>query len=159
MGLEKAKTGGKKPKKGAQAEAPPAIEKCTVLVAKEYPEFQRKCLEILNTFEFDEENNIQGEYIKTIKESFDKKQGGLAMKFVAFQLNIAKEQGKEAALRLEASFDEVECIQQNKAFLFENMPSIKDISVILNSSEEAQNVGTPQLREGAAPSKPAIFFS
>lgn len=40
------------------------------------------------------------------------------MKFVGFQLNIAKTAGKEAALRLEASFDEIECIEQNKNFLF-----------------------------------------
>jgi hypothetical protein len=81
------------------------------------------------------------------------------MKFVAFQLNIAKTSGKEAALRLEASFDEVECIEQNKNFLFENMPTIKEINVIYVNSEEGQTIGTSQLREGATPSKPAVFFS
>jgi hypothetical protein len=81
------------------------------------------------------------------------------MKFVAFQLDIARNSGKEAALRLEASFDEVECIEQNKAFLFENMPTIKDIQVLLNTAEEAQTVGTAQQREASAPSKPAVFFS
>lgn len=65
----------------------------------------------MQTFEFNENNEIQGDYIKTVRESFDKKQAGLAMKFVAFQLDIAKNNGKEAALRLEASFDEVECIE------------------------------------------------
>jgi len=45
--------------------------------------------------------------VKTVKEAFpDKKQGGLAMKFVAFQLNIAKESGKDEALKLESAFDE-----------------------------------------------------
>jgi hypothetical protein len=44
------------------------------------------------------------------------------MKFVAFQLDIALTEGKEAALRLESSFDEKECIENNKGFLFENMP-------------------------------------
>lgn len=39
------------------------------------------------------------------------------------------------------------------------MPSVKDIKVIYVDSEEAQAVGTPQLREGAAPSKPAIYFA
>jgi hypothetical protein len=91
----------------------------------------------LNGFEFNEENEIQGDYITAIKDAFDKKQGGIAMKFVAFQLNIAKTAGKEAALRIEASFDEVECINQNKNFLFENIPQIKDISVIYVDSEEA----------------------
>lgn len=73
QGLEKAKTGGKKPKKGAAVEPVADLTKCTVLVAKEYPEFQRKCLEILQGFEFNEDNEIQGEYIKAIKEAFDKK--------------------------------------------------------------------------------------
>ena len=80
------------------------------------------------------------------------------MKFVSFQLNIAETQGKEAALRLEASFDEKECIENNKSFLFENMPTIKEVTVLYTDSEEAQAIGTPQLREGAAPSKPAIHF-
>jgi hypothetical protein len=35
------------------------------------------------------------------------------MSFVKFQLDIAKEAGKEAALRLEASFDEASCVQEN----------------------------------------------
>jgi len=39
QGLEKAKLGGGKKKKGAQAEPAKVIEKCTVFVAKEYPEF------------------------------------------------------------------------------------------------------------------------
>ena len=81
-----------------------------MFVAKEYPEFQKKCLEILSGFEFDENNKIQGDYIKAVRESFDKKQGGLAMKFVSFQLAIAEEVGKEAALKLEATFNEQECI-------------------------------------------------
>ena len=81
------------------------------------------------------------------------------MKFVAFQLNIAKTSGKEAALRQEASFDEIECIEQNKNFLFENIPQIKEVKVIYVSSDEAQEVGTPQIREGATPSKPVVVFS
>lgn len=81
------------------------------------------------------------------------------MKFVAYQLEIAKTAGKEAALKLEASFDEGECIEQNKPFLFENMPTIKEVVVIQNSSAEAESVGTPQQREAVAPSKPGIFFS
>lgn len=120
--FEKAKIGGKKVKKGVAAEPVNAVSKCTIMVAKEYPEFQKKCLEILQGFEFNESNEIQGDYIGTIRGSFDKKQAGLAMKFVAFQLNIAKENGKEAALKLESSFDEIECMSTNKMFLFDNMP-------------------------------------
>mmetsp|Transcript_3412 Transcript_3412/g.5764 ORF Transcript_3412/g.5764 Transcript_3412/m.5764 type:complete len:884 (-) Transcript_3412:170-2821(-) len=111
LGFEKAKTGGKKkPKKGEEVEVK-TIENCVVFVAKEYPEFQKKCLEILNGFEFDENNKIKGDHIKAIREAFDKKQGGLAMKFVSYQLNIAEQVGKEAALKLESSFDEKDCIE------------------------------------------------
>ena len=39
------------------------------------------------------------------------------------------------------------------------MPSIKDVKVLLNNSEEAKAIeGTEQLRESAAPSKPTIHF-
>lgn len=58
QGLEIAKKGGKKPKKGQAAETVAEVEKCTVLVAKEYPAFQKQCLEILSTFEFNEDNEI-----------------------------------------------------------------------------------------------------
>lgn len=127
-GLDKAKMGGKKkPKKGAEPEAPKVFEKCTVFVAKEYPEFKKQCLTILSGFEFDEDNKIVGkEYIAAISAAFDKKQAGIAMKFAAFQLGIAAIDGKEAGLRLESSFDEVDLLLKNKAFLFENMSTIKE---------------------------------
>ena len=159
-GLDKAKTGGKKkPKKGAEPEAPKVFEKCVVFVANEYPEFKKQCLTILQGFEFDEDNKIVGDHITAIREAFDKKQAGLAMKFVSFQLNIALTDGKEAALRLESAFDEKECIQQNQAFLFENMPTIKEISVMVNTSDEAKAVeGTDMVREAAEPAKPSVHF-
>lgn len=81
------------------------------------------------------------------------------MKFVSFQLNIAKESGKEAALRLESPFDEVECIESNKSFLFEKMPAIKEINILHSSSEEAAAVaGSEKVRADAAPGKPAVHF-
>lgn len=67
------------------------------------------------------------------------------MKFVAFQLGIAKESGKDEALKLESAFDERECILDNKAFLFENMPNIKKVNVFVNTSAEAKAIeGTEQ---------------
>jgi hypothetical protein len=45
--------------------------------------------------------------------------------------------GKEAALRLESLFDEQECLASNQPFLFENMPQIKEVQVLVNTSEEA----------------------
>lgn len=84
LGYEKAKTGGaKKPKKG-EAQAAASVESCTVMIAKEYPAFQKKCLQILQGFNFDENNKIQGDYIGAIRDAFDKKQAGIAMKFVSF---------------------------------------------------------------------------
>jgi len=84
LALEKAKTGGAKKKKGAAPTEAKVLENCTVFVAKEYPEFQKKCLTILQQFEFDSENKIIGDHVAAIREAFDKKQGGLAMKFVSF---------------------------------------------------------------------------
>ena len=112
LSLEKAKTGGKKKGKGP-VEAPKELSTCVVFVAKEYPEFQKKCLTILQGFEFDSENKIVGDHVAAIRDAFDKKAAGLAMKFVSFQLNIALTEGKEAALKLESSFDEKDCIEQN----------------------------------------------
>jgi len=159
-GKKKAK-GGKQPKKGeaVKTEEAKPVDHCVVFIANEYPEFQQKCLKILQGFEFDEENKIQGDHVTAIRNAFDKKEGGLAMKFVAFQLEIAKVSGKEAALRLESSFDERECIESNKAFLFENMGGIKDIKVVLNSSKEAKQYdGSQGPRSAAAPGKPAAYF-
>jgi len=74
LGLEKAKTGGKKkPKKGAAPVEAKVLENCAVFVAKEYPEFQKKCLTILQEFEFDENNKIVGDHIAAIRAAFDKK--------------------------------------------------------------------------------------
>ena len=49
QGLDAAKAGGKKKGKKGAAEAEPAkvLEKCALFVAREYPEVQKKCLEIL----------------------------------------------------------------------------------------------------------------
>ena len=90
-------------------------------------------------FEFGEDNMIQGDYLKAVREAFPKKkEAGLAMRFVAFRLNMAKEQGKEEALKLESPFDEVECIHSNQSFLFTGLVTIKDIKVMINTSKEAQ---------------------
>ena len=161
LGYDMAIKGGKKkPKKGAEAEPAKVIENCTVFTAKEYPEFQKKCLTILREFEFDADNKIVGDHVAAIRAAFEKKEAGIAMKFVSFQLAIAEENGKEAALKLEASFDEKECIEQNKAFLFENMPQIKSVKVLGNDLDEAKAIENSQAsRDSAAPGKPALFFN
>lgn len=69
------------------------------------------------------------------------------MKFVSFQLNIALTEGKEVALKLESPFDEKDLVTKNQPFLFENMPVIKKVNVLLNDCEEANLIeGTEQIR-------------
>ena len=99
---------------------------------------KKNCLEILKQFEFDENNCIIGNHIPAILGSFkEKKESNEAMKFVDFQLEIAKESGKDEALKLESPFDEEECISQNRVFLFENMPNIEEVQIMINTSNEA----------------------
>ena len=51
LALDKAKSGGKKTKKkgakGSEPEPEKPIENCAVFIGLEYPEFQRKTLEIM----------------------------------------------------------------------------------------------------------------
>ena len=114
-GIDKAKSGGKKKGKGKQPEETKEISKCYIFVAKEYPQFKKECLTILQKFEFNDDDEIQGDYTTHIKETYpgDKKKVGLAMGFVKFQLEIAKKEGKDAAIRLETSFDEVSSVKDN----------------------------------------------
>ena len=73
---------------------------------------------------------------------------------------IAKESGKDEALKLESAFDEQECIESNRTFLFEGLNTIKNIKVLVNSSDEAKAVeGSELARENAAPSNPTLNFS
>lgn len=63
-----------KPKKGKKAKGEEKkMENCAIFVALEYPEMQKQALEILNGFEFDENNKIQGNYVPIFKEKFEKK--------------------------------------------------------------------------------------
>ena len=54
------------------------------------------------------------------------------MKFAAFVLEEGKKVGKEQALQLKVPFDELAVIEGNQVFLFENMPTIKSVKVMLN---------------------------
>jgi hypothetical protein len=49
------------------------MEKCYMFVAKEWPEFKKQCLTILKDFEFNDKNEIQGDYVGAIRAAFDKK--------------------------------------------------------------------------------------
>ena len=60
---------------------------------------------------------------------------------------------------MESPYDEKELVEANKAFLFENMPTIKNIQVHFVESEEAKAVeGAEAAREAAVPGKPQVHF-
>ena len=159
LSLEKAKTGGKNKKKGKTDQPEKPIESCVVFVGLEYPEFQRKTLEIMSKYEC-KDSELVGDYMKEIRETIKGKEGGIACKFAAFTAEQIKLVGKEQAMQLNLSWSEIDLMQSSKAFLFENMPTIKSIEVMLNTDPRAQAIeNSQQIREAAVPGKPtAIFF-
>jgi hypothetical protein len=146
------KTKPKKAKKGVEEKVP---ENCALFIATEFPELQRKALEILRRFEFDASNKIQGDYVTAFKEAFDKKQNGLAMKFASFVLKEAEVIGKEEALALVSPFDEKELLERNRAFVFENFP-VKNRVIKMKTDTDIEKSET--VRESAEPGKPATLF-
>lgn len=66
LALDKAKMGGKGKKKGKQAEPEKQMENCAVFVGLEYPEFQRKVLEIMGKYECSE-GEMVGDYMTEIR--------------------------------------------------------------------------------------------
>jgi hypothetical protein len=90
-------SGGKKAKKVAKGEKPEeakSIENAAIFVGENFPEYQKKVLEILSTFEFNN-NQIQGDYVAKIRDAIKGKEGGLAMKFCAFVVKEAETVGKD----------------------------------------------------------------
>ncbi len=57
-------------------------------------------------------------------------------------------------------FDELAVIESNQVFLFENMPTIKSVKVMLNVDPAADETypDTKQVREAAVPGKPVAHF-
>jgi hypothetical protein len=51
------------------------------------------------------------------------------MKFAAFVVSEVARVGRDSALELKVPFDERELIENNRTYLFENMPGLKNISV------------------------------
>lgn len=81
------------------------------------------------------------------------------MKFAAFVLDKVPEMGKESALQLSSSFDESELIETNKAFIFENMPTVKNIKITLKSDAAIDEIPMArQVADNAVPGKPSIIF-
>ena len=116
-------------------------------------------LEVLKTFEFND-NAIQGDYISAIRNAIpDKKECGLAMKFAPFVLNEAKKVGAETAFALQMSFNEVETMKESKEFLFENMATITNVAIMKVSDEQAAAVpDSANAIAAAVPGKPQILF-
>jgi len=80
------------------------------------------------------------------------------MKFASFIKEDAKLYGKETALELTMPFDEGEIIEKSKIFVFENMPTIKNIKYYKSSEEAAETGVKAQEREKAKPGKPVAHF-
>src|SRR6056300_434094 len=75
LDFDKAKSGGKKQKKKGKGNAAPEeqkpVDSVALLVGLNFLPFQKKVLEIMAGFEWDEQNVIQGDYIKAIRECKD----------------------------------------------------------------------------------------
>jgi hypothetical protein len=113
-------------------------------------------MEMLQQFEFDENNKIQGDYISKFKEEFKGKQMGSALKFASFVIKDAENIGKDEALAIKTPFDEKAVIESNRAFVFENFP-IKNRTIHMQS-DAVEGPNAESIKEGAVPGKPGIMF-
>lgn len=140
LALDKAKSGGKKKPnkkgKGAEPEPEKPIENCAVFVGLDYPEFQKKTLQIMQKYECNA-GELVGDYMKEVRETIKGKEGGIACKFAAYVAEQVRLVGKQEAMQLNLSWSEVELLEQTKAFVFENMPGINNISIMLNNDSKA----------------------
>lgn len=99
-------------------------------------------------------------YVNAIKEKIQGPKAGLAMKFAAFVVKEATVVGKDSALETKTPFNELEILEANRDFIFENMPGLKGVKILSAgaSDEEDGLAGAKQIKENALPSKPSIFF-
>lgn len=158
----KASTGGKKPKKAKGAEPAEAKAKGTAVlfVRNSYPEYKMRVLKVLTDVGF-ADGQMQGDHITRLRDEFkdNKKEGGLAMKFAAFVIDQAKENGPEVAFAVQMPFDQEHALREGQDFLFENMPSITAVEVFNVDSPEAAAVPEGSNALGnAEPGKPSVHF-
>ena len=89
-----------------------------------------------------------------------KKEADNALKFAAYTVQQAEIKGKDQTLQLSIPFNEEQCIEMNKVFLFENMPTITEHLVAnveaADNSEKWPN--SQQAREKATPGQPNAYF-
>jgi hypothetical protein len=158
-----ASSGGKK-KKGKQEEEKKEITTCVLFYNTQFPDFQKRVLEVLQKQEF-VDDVIQGkDYIAQIREMYpdkaDKKMMDNALKFAAFTVQKAAEKGAAQTLKLEIPFQEQEVLEANKVFLYENMPTITQ-TLVFNVEDAAATEQFPnaaQAKEKATPGAPIAFF-
>lgn len=81
------------------------------------------------------------------------------MKFAAFVLDEAAEVG-QSALQLRVPFDEQKLLEGNKTFLFDNMATVTNHSVCINSDHAVINgiPGADAIAATAVPGKPSAMF-
>jgi hypothetical protein len=80
------------------------------------------------------------------------------MKFAAFVIKEATVVGKESALELKSPFSEIDLLEGNRDFIFENMPGLKQVKILSATAEDDGIEGAKGSKESALPSKPSIFF-
>jgi hypothetical protein len=106
------------------------------------------------------DSELIGDFMKEIRETIKGKEGGIACKFAAYTAEQIKLIGKDQAMQLSLSWSELDLLEKSRPFLFENMPTVKSMVVMLNSDERAKAIeNSQQIRDGAVPARPtAIFF-
>jgi hypothetical protein len=78
-------------------------------------------IDIINSFDFDENNKIIGNHVPVILEKLKGPKSGVAMKFASYLIEQVKERGKESALEVKTPFNEIEVIESNTHFIYENL--------------------------------------
>jgi hypothetical protein len=58
------------------------------------------------------------------------------MKFAAHVVKEASVVGKDSALELKTPFNEIELLEKNRDFIFENMPGLKNVRILSAASED-----------------------
>lgn len=116
---------------------------------------------MLKTYEF-VDNVIQSkDYIVKIRGEFKvKKEADVALMFAAYTLKQAETKGVAQCFKLEIPFEEAQCIEQNKTFLYENMPTITS-TLVVNVDEadlDEKYVNSKNARDKATPGNPNAFF-
>ena len=86
------------------------------------------------------DGELIGDFMKEIRETIKGKEGGIACKFAAYTAEQIKLIGKDQAMQLSLSWSELDLLEKSRPFLFENMPTVKSMVVMLNSDERAKAI-------------------